>query len=50
MRSGGTSWPDRELPGSAIDRIDRADVDTLDRWTCRLLDVDLLEDIFQDAE
>ncbi len=41
-------WGD--LSDSAIERIDRADVDTLDHWTCRLLVVERLEDIFQDAE
>jgi len=39
-----------ELPAWAVDRIDRADVDTLDSWTCRVLDVTALEDVFHDAE
>ena len=39
-----------ELPAWAVDRIDRADVDTLDSWTYRVLDATVLEDVFQDAE
>jgi hypothetical protein len=39
-----------ELPAWAVDRIDRADVDTLDSWTYRVLDATALEDVFQDNE
>ncbi len=38
-----------ELPRSAIKRFDRADVDTLDRWSRQLLDAKRLEDVFDDA-
>ncbi len=37
-----------ELSQSAAQRIDRADIATLDRWSCRILDVKRLEDIFDD--
>ncbi len=37
-----------ELPARAVERFDRADVDTLDRWSARLLDAERLEDIFND--
>ena len=39
-----------ELPLWAVERIDRADVDTLDRWSRRLLDAGRLEDVFGDPE
>ena len=38
-----------DLPESAIERFDRADVDTLDRWSRHLLDAERLEDVFDDA-
>jgi uncharacterized protein with von Willebrand factor type A (vWA) domain len=37
-----------DLPDWATGRIDRADVDTLERWTCLVLDAIGLEDVFQD--
>lgn len=37
-------------PPWAVDLIDRADVDTLDRWTYRVLDATVLEAVFQDAD
>ena len=39
-----------DLPDWAVDRIDRADVDTLDRWFSRGLDATALQDVFQDDE
>ena len=39
-----------ELPPWAVERFDRADVDTLDRWSPRLLDARRLEDVFGDPE
>ena len=39
-----------ELPAWAVERFDRADVDTLDRWSRRLLDAGRLEDVFGDPE
>ena len=38
-----------DLPEWAADRIDRADVDTLEQWFDRVLDADVLEDVFQDS-
>ena len=38
-----------ELPTWAAERLDRADVDTLDRWSRRLLDAGRLEDVFADS-
>ena len=35
-----------DLPQSAVERFDRADVDTLDRWSRHLLDAKRLDDIF----
>ncbi len=35
-----------KLPQWALDRFDRADIDTLDRWSSRLLDAERLEDVF----
>ncbi len=35
----------RPLPRCRLRRIDPADVDTLDRWSARLLDVERLEDV-----
>ncbi len=37
-----------DLPDWAVDRIDRADVDTLERWSYRVLDATTLDDVFQD--
>ncbi|MCP5113726.1 MAG: hypothetical protein GY953_23065 [bacterium] len=39
-----------DLPDWAVDRIDRADVDTLELWSYRVLDAAVLEDVFQDGE
>ena len=39
-----------DLPDWAVDRIDRADVDTLESWSYRVLDASVLEDVFRDAE
>ena len=39
-----------DLPDWALDRIDRADVDTLERWTYRILDATALDDVFRDDE
>ena len=39
-----------ELPVWAVERFDRADVDTLDRWSHRLLDARRLEDVFDDPD
>jgi len=36
-----------ELPAWADERINRADVDTLDRWTDRFLDATALKEVFQ---
>ncbi len=38
-----------ELSRSAVERFDRADVDTLDRWSRQLLDAKHLDDVFVDA-
>ena len=38
-----------ELPQWAVERFDRADVDSLDRWSRHLLDAKRLEDVFDDA-
>ncbi len=38
------------LPDWAVDRVDRADVDTLERWSYRVLDARVLDDVFQDDE
>ncbi len=35
-----------ELPEWVLDRFDRADLDTLNRWSFRLLDAERLEDVF----
>ncbi len=35
-----------ELPEWAVERFDRADIDTLDRWGSRVLDAERLEDVF----
>ena len=35
-----------ELGADIVERIDRADIDTLDRWIRRLLDAKSLDDIF----
>ncbi len=37
-----------ELPPRVVQRVDRADVDTLDSWSARLLDAERLEDVFAD--
>lgn len=39
-----------DLPDWAVDRIDRADVDTLERWSYCVLDATVLEDVLQDDE
>jgi hypothetical protein len=39
-----------DLPAWAVDRIDRADVDTLERWSYRVLDATALDDVFRDEE
>ena len=39
-----------DLPDWAVDRIDRADVDTLERWSYRFLDATVLEEVFRDDE
>ena len=39
-----------DLPDWAVGRIDRADVDTLERWFSRALDATALQDVFQDDE
>ncbi len=39
-----------ELSEGVVDRLDRADVDTLDRWLHRLLDAKSLEDVFDDQD
>ena len=39
-----------ELPGWAVDRIDRADVDTLDRLSYQILEARVLDDILQGDE
>ncbi len=39
-----------DLPDWAVDRIDRADVDTLERWLHFVLGARVLDDVFQDAE
>ena len=39
-----------DLPDWALDRIDRADVDTLERWSYRILDATALDDVFRDDE
>ncbi len=35
-----------KLPQWVVDRFNRADVDTLERWSFRLLDAERLEDVF----
>ena len=37
-----------DLPGWAEERIDRADIEALDRWSYRILDATCVEDIFGD--
>jgi len=37
-------------PDWAVGRIDRADVDTLERWSYLVLDATGLEEVFQDDE
>ncbi len=39
-----------DLPGWVVDRVDRADVDTLERWSYLVLDASVLDDVFQDDE
>ena len=39
-----------DLPEWAVDRVDRADVDTLERWSYLVLDARVLDDVFQDDE
>ena len=39
-----------DLPDWAVDRIDRADVDTLERWSYRVLDATVLADVFPEDE
>ncbi len=39
-----------DLPDQAVDRIDRADVDTLEHWSYRVLDATVLEDVFPEEE
>ncbi len=39
-----------DLPDWADDRVDRADVDTLERWSYLVLDARVLEDVFQDEK
>jgi hypothetical protein len=39
-----------DLPDWAVDRIDRADVDNLDRWFSCALDATALQHVFQDDE
>ena len=39
-----------DLPDWAVDRVDRADVDALERWSYRVLDAKVLDDVFQDDE
>ena len=39
-----------DLPDWAIDRVDRADVNSLERWSYLVLDAKVLEDVFQDEE
>ncbi len=39
-----------DVSDQAVDRIDRADVDTLERWSYRILDATVLEDVLQDDE
>jgi hypothetical protein len=36
------------LSRETVARLDRADVDALDRWSARLLDAESLEDLFVD--
>ena len=38
-----------ELPAWAIEQIDRADIETLDRWNRQLLDAAKLEDVFDNS-
>ena len=38
------------LPEWAVDRIDRADVESLERWSYLVLDARVLDDVFQDHE
>ena len=37
-----------DLPHWAVERLDRADVGTLERWSHRLLDAESLEDVFEE--
>jgi len=39
-----------DLPDWAVDRIDRADVAALERWTYRVLDATSLKNVFQGDE
>ncbi len=39
-----------DLPDWAVDRIDRADVDTLESWSYRVLDATDIEGVFRDDE
>ena len=39
-----------DLPDWAVDRIDRADVDALERWSYRVLDAIALDEVFQNDE
>ena len=39
-----------DLPDWAVDRIDRADVETLERWSYGVLDATALQDVFRDDE
>ncbi len=38
-----------DLPQSTLERFDRADIDTLDRWSRHLLDAKCLQDVFDEA-
>ncbi len=39
-----------DLPDWAADRVDRAGVDTLERWSYLVLDARVLDDVFQDVQ
>ncbi len=39
-----------DLPAGIVDRIDRAEVDTIERWSYRVLDATSLEDVFRGDE
>jgi flagellar biosynthesis/type III secretory pathway protein FliH len=39
-----------DLPSQTTDRIDRADVDTLERWTYRVLDAASIEEVLRAEE